>query len=761
MVDQKSMTVDDLNSLLAPPVQQGAGRAPVAPQQQPQQPQAPMSVENLNQALAPKPQPKVGFGEDFARSIGAGLGEATIGLPGMVGDIRNLVELGLQKTGMGSLGERYVPTSQELVEKAKEVMPSLKEHLEYKPEYAPSRYAKTAAQFVPSAIIPGGGLGLGARIAGGIGAGLATQGTEDLLKNTPAEGTGYETAAKIAASIPGFMVGKGAYSAAKGVAGGALTPTSEAMRRAAAAQGEDIARGGAYGAKATPAEIAATGVEMPPAAAAGKATEKLLQRSAQRVSPEVVGKYEAAIEPFREGAAGRVASYIDDLFGGQPVSALDEMAAIQSRARQINSQNYGQVMQLPHAQSIGGPQLDAIVKKLPSGVIDDAANSLRENGLDPTALGLIQTKSGWATNPSGIPLRAWDEIKQSLDTRISQLREPVTGKIKDPSAYGRWNNTVNELKTVLDNSVSEYGVVRGAAAEAAGAANAIDLGTKYLTANNPKQISFIEKTVKGMTPEQQYDFAYGVAGGYRDLITRDPKAAMTFFGGSKGGDRARRFNDALAPLGDDVGYQLIGKSNAELLNSQLRSLPVGGGTVQSILPYAPGIIGSAVQLGETLLQPALWAGNPTAFATMLVGMAGGKLYNWKEARVASKVLELMADPSKHAELGKLAAKDAAARSFIGKTTNYLGRAVAPAAGEDSRGAAPQAPVQGQPAQAVRASGGRIGRATGGRTSRPMTAEMLFQAAHKAKKKINKISEQILNEPDETVVKALSIAQREI
>jgi hypothetical protein len=70
---------------------------------------------------------------------------------------------------------------------------------------------------------------------------------------------------------------------------------------------------------------------------------------------------------------------------------------------------------------------------------------------------------------------------------------------------------------------------------------------------------------------------------------------------------------------------------------------------------------------------------------------------------------------------------------------------------------------GIPTQMIRgnAAGGRIGRATGGRTNGMMTAEMLMQAAHAAKKKINKTTEEILNAPDEAVVKALSVAKQHI
>jgi hypothetical protein len=64
-------------------------------------------------------------------------------------------------------------------------------------------------------------------------------------------------------------------------------------------------------------------------------------------------------------------------------------------------------------------------------------------------------------------------------------------------------------------------------------------------------------------------------------------------------------------------------------------------------------------------------------------------------------------------------------------------------------------------QEQKASGGRVGRATGGRALGMMTAEKLMQAAHRAKKQINQKTEEILDMPDEAVVKALDIAQRHI
>lgn len=741
MADNKPLTVDELNALLSP-------QKEAAPAER----QAPVTQQELTQLTQKPAAPTVGLGEDLGRSIGAGFGTGALGLAGLPGDVRNLVELGLQKTGMGSLGQRYVPTSEEVISKAKEVMPSLKQHLEYEPQYDVSRYAKTAAEFAPGAIIPGGGLGLGARVAGSVGAGLATQGAEDYLSSTPLAGTGWETAGKIGAGLAGFSGGQKALSAAQALAGGTLRPGAEALRRGASAMGEDITRGGTYGAKTLPQDIAEVGAVIPPAAAAGKETQTLLNKAAQRATPEVAGKYEAAIEPFRneKNIKERLGQHIDNIFGGNPVNALDQKAAIEARSRQLNSQQYGAVMASPEASAISVNPV--ITNRLPEDVIPNVARNLQESGLDAAAMGLQKTRDGWQMNQAGMPLRFWDEVKQAMDLKINQLKDPVTGKVNDWGAWQRWNKTNNELKTVLDKAVPDYGKIRGAAAEAAGSANAIEMGMDYLKSNNPKQIKTIEGTLGKLTPEQRYDFAYGVAGHYKDLLDRDPKAALTFFSGSKGGDRIERLNRAMAPLGPDAGYQLVGRSNAELLNSQLKSLASGGGGLSQWMPYAGGIAGLGLDLANMYMQPQLWSGDPKAFALTLVGMGGGKLFNMKEARVASKVLEMMADPAKHAQLGKLAAQDATARSFIGKSYNYMGRAVAPGIVSDA---------QRQDEEEVPAQVSRPQRASGGRIQGVKTAEMLLRAAHTAKNKISKISEAILDEPDEAVVKALDIASKHL
>jgi hypothetical protein len=58
-----------------------------------------------------------------------------------------------------------------------------------------------------------------------------------------------------------------------------------------------------------------------------------------------------------------------------------------------------------------------------------------------------------------------------------------------------------------------------------------------------------------------------------------------------------------------------------------------------------------------------------------------------------------------------------------------------------------------------ASGGRIQRASGGRTNGVLTGDMLVAAAERAKKGHGKVTEPLLNQPDEAITRALAIANQ--
>ena len=147
-------------------------------------------------------KPKVGTGEDVARSALAKGVRGAAAIPGMLGDIPKI--FGAETTTF--------PTTEQYIEKLSSVSPAVKKALEYQPETTAGRYVGSAAEFLPSAglaLIPGGQAPLAARLGlgavGAVGSGIGSQAAEDYIRKGAPElaGTGYEAGAKLAGALAG------------------------------------------------------------------------------------------------------------------------------------------------------------------------------------------------------------------------------------------------------------------------------------------------------------------------------------------------------------------------------------------------------------------------------------------------------------------------------------------------------------------------------------------------------------------------------
>lgn len=750
MDQPKPFTGEELRAFLSGGA--SAEKKPTAPSEPAAGSMTGAELRNIITQDAESRRPKVGAGEDIARAAGSGLSRGAIGLIGLPGDIESLGRMGLRAAGANVSPEPALPTSQGVISKVSELSPAVKKALEYQPEYAPGRYTKTISEFLPSII--GGPGSIGARVAGTVGAGIASQGAEDILKNTSMQGTGYETALKIAASIPGYFAGTKAAGLAHMPFAGAVTPTREAEKRLVTEMAKDISSGGPYGAKATPGQLSEVAGEVPLAAAAGKRTQDLIQRSSEQVPEAVQGAFSDKVRDLQGSAPNIVTKQIDDFFGGAPVKPFDEIAEISRQASQINKPAYKTLYALPHAQAITSPELVQVVRQLPRGMLDDVGELLRQQGVDPRSMGMVTGRGGQYTiNPSQpMPIQFWDTLKRQLDVAASKTKDPMTGKILDPGLHSATTGTVDKLKSAINPIVPEYAEVRGAAAEILGAKNAVDLGTKFMNLTKPIEIDQVYRKVinnPSVSDDIKRDFAYGVAGAYRQRLEDAPETALKFFTGKDAPKRIRMMSDALSPIGPEAGQQLVGQVISQNLNNSIQALKPGTSSVGKLIPYAgTGAAAAVLQIGEILAQPLVWAGTPGAIATVLATAAGGKLFNMKEARVAQKVLELSIDPSKTQQLVALAAQDPNARSFIQKMSDLAQRYGRISAGA-TIGTEPREPE----ARPQRASGGRI--------AHESMADSLVRAAEVAKNNIGKQTETILNKPDETVVRALKIANENL
>jgi hypothetical protein len=694
-------------------------------------------------------QEDVGYAEDIGRTLVSKGTRGVAALPGMFGDIPALFG-----------ADKYrPPTTEEYIEKLSSISPSFREALSYEPKTAAARYAGSAAEFLPSAalaLVPGGQgpalsrLGMGA--VGAIGSGIGSQAVEDIIhkSGSPLAGTPYEGAGKLVGAVAGGMAAPGAVGKVAGLFKGAETIAAE---RLATQLAKDIA---SRTSKA--GESAIAGGELAPAAAAGPETQKLLKGSAGRSSEEAVGGFNAATENFKEQAAPRVQAVIDDIFK-RPVNAFDEMDAVSQRVKDLNNVNYTRVMALPEAQSITNPALDKITSRIPKSTVDDMLEQFKIDGIDPASMGFrpVLDRAGNVKThqlPSqGVSLSAWDEIKRGIDTSINKLYDPIT-KAPKPGSESQVRSLMglkSDLIGILDTAVKDYKGIRFDASELYGARNAIEAGYKYFGDVKAKNMNNIHKLVnQKLSPSQKEDFAYGYAAALKDQLTKfsdDPKKVLGVYGGPSGQFNIDKMRFA---LGDANANKLLGNVNAEYLNSTIKTLASGGigaGIPGASFKGALGAVAGELALtGENILQAMSFSMAPTAIAGAILAGTGKALYTARERKIAEQVLRLASDPSQSERLGKLIADNKDARSFLSKLYNTAKNVP---------------PVAATTQESQNEVASRAGRKSGGRVSHETMADSLVRAAEVAKKNIGKQTEVILNKPDETVVRALKIANQNL
>lgn len=698
---------------------------------------------------APKPQEATAlpFGEEVKQAAKTGAARGALQLVGLPGELEALGRAGARYFGYDVGAEPVLPTSQRVISAVGEYSPAAKELLSFEPKGEVAKYIKSGAEFLPSAIIPGGAVGLGARAAGSIGAGLASHGVEHALRRTEAAGTGYETAGQLGAALAGGMAGTGAAQKAINLARGLVSPGSAAMERAASAAAKDISASTMR--QDLPTAIAQG---LPPAAIAGTQYGNLLKQASKRAGEEAQGAFNVAVRDFREQAVPTIQKHIDDVVGrGAPVNALGEMDSLATRVRQINDANYTRVMALPEAQVISPaairPVEDRIRTVFGDNFINEIGRGMVARGENPATSGLVQAGRNFEIAPGGASLRFWDDVKGYIDDTINKLYDPVTKSPKPgtSSEIAALTSLKDSLtKNTLDKIVPDYQKIRFEGAQLYGARNAIDAGYRYFGDKNFPKINQKEKYAGAkLTPQQREDFSYGYAGALRDMLDKNPQAALSMFSGKSAPMEIRKARFA---LGDDVANDLIGRTHAQFLNSKIKELagsPEGGGFARAGL--TAGILAEVAASGQMALQNLL-AFQPSvpAITALILGSIGKAAYNNRERKIAEEIIRQAADPSTWSRLGDLIARNKEAQSVMNKLV------------EASRRAAPViAAPEGQ------AAGGRIQRASGGRITPELMADRIIGQIDKARRELQNQTGNLLNHDDETIVKALKVANERI
>jgi hypothetical protein len=486
-------------------------------------------------------------------------------------------------------------------------------------------------------------------------------------------------------------------------------------------------------------------------------------------------KYYGALTPEAEAAAAKMAKEMGErtAVSGQALgehieknlgTSLDtaaKQAAIDAAAKTQNDALYKIARSSPNAKSVMNPELEGLMKidavkqamkKANSAATDPQSGIVAYTPGTPTkqvSTGLFDqsgnpimktVQGSSATNPN---LTYWDQVKRSLDDQIGAA---ITSNKRD--TVRRLTGIKNRLTDTLDKAVPEYATARNAAADAFGASNSIEAGYNALKGMNAFKIQDTLNALKGMPANEQKLFAQGAAGYLKEIAENGGPAAVV-----RMMEKPSISNRIRAAIGDQAADSIYGRAHAESLMAKTSALPpplpTQGGAPVSMLTKT--LIGGA---GAPAIEAAYNAAmhgaiSPSALITAAVGATGAATLSagmsFAEKRIAPRIMEMAAskDPATIQELGRMAQGNNAVRSVLEKLNGAAETSL------NSYYRSNPANVSREQDRATRPT-----RATGG-------AVNLMALSKAAKKHVTRSTEDLLNESDDTVARALEVANKHI
>lgn len=200
------------------------------------------------EAISPQP----GYLEDMAKAGAAGIGRGAAQLVGLPGTLSDLAESGVMWAGkkIGVIPEDW--TTQPSALSGDRLQSALSDVTgggsEYRGKTAPGRYAGTVGEFIPGALVPAGGIGLGTRlVTQAVAPGIGSEYSADL--SSKYLDPQYEPWARLAGAILGGVAGNAAENFARKVIspGGGADPARLAEAQALRDQGIPVTAGQATG----------------------------------------------------------------------------------------------------------------------------------------------------------------------------------------------------------------------------------------------------------------------------------------------------------------------------------------------------------------------------------------------------------------------------------------------------------------------------------------------------------------------------------
>ena len=474
--------------------------------------------------------------------------------------------------------------------------------------------------------------------------------------------------------------------------------------------------------------------------------ENALGRVGQRDAP-TARQMQEFFQNRRAEATNVTQQNIDSIFGRSiEPSALTREA--RDVARTANAPMYRAAYSQPIAQHVWN---DELAEKLMTPWGQKAAQEAID-GLTSRS----QTPGGF-TNPfvrqngqivfSGqgqVPLEFWDRFRRSLN---DQAEEAFASNAR--TRGGDINYAKQQLQNYLTSSFIPYREAVSGAGKYLREEDAFSEGVKFFSAvsgKNKNDIDYIGNQMyqffNRFSPEEQNMFRTGLAA----YIRQNPDDAAKVFAAR---DNAT-LNQYRQILGDDKFKDIQSTMLVQGVSKNIRDIVARESPVQRGVEKVAGYGG----IGSVLYALANGITVSPEHAIAAAGVSGaGFISNMMGNARARQIVRLaMSDDRQDAvRLANMARSQPTVARMIEEINSGLSRIVMS-----------QNDQSAQPAQ--RFAGGRVGRASGGRlvrTDHAARAASLIRAAEAAKKAHNRTTEDILEQPDEAVAKALSIANKAI
>jgi hypothetical protein len=433
---------------------------------------------------------------------------------------------------------------------------------------------------------------------------------------------------------------------------GLVNPEAEAARRVLTGISRDVKSGDA-GMDA--AEFAAARAAGQPAAVVdlGGNTTRALARSAANTSPEGRAALERLTNDRFEGQGSRVVDFVTTLVR-TPANAGKTREALEQAARTARKPFYDRAYR-DGAGGIVTPEISQIAgAPIMKAAMNEALVSVQNKTASGRALNVL--------SPSGKPtLEFWDQVKRSLDSKISVLRRQG-----DKEATADAETIKNTLVNVLDREVPSYGVARGVAASFFKADSALEAGEKFVTQNFATHE--VRRALSKMTPEERDLFAEGFVSRMVEMIdkTGDRRNVLNTIANSK----AAREKIELA-IGANRAKELEVFLRRESIMDQMRGA-LGNSTTARQLIEA-GLAGGAYGAVTGDFSVGNVATGAGAFAAARAGakFAGQRI----DQNVARRVADMLAshDPKVLQKGLRLVANNASLMKAVRRADDYAAR----------------------------------------------------------------------------------------